>query len=308
MIYPSRRPARGLWLVAVILMLAALAQAPTPAQTSRTQERDLFVSVLNQSGEPVTGLVPADFVVREDGRVREVLRARRATDPIDLAILVDNSQAATDDIMDLRKSLEAFTATMREHGHVALVGSADRPTILIDYTNDASVLKTGVGRLFATPGSGSTVMDALSELLKGLQKRGAERAAIVAIWMGGAEFSNLNHLNVLQDLKTAGVALHVLTVGPGVPPDSGSSEGHSRELVFDQGTRQTGGRRQNLLSPMGLTSALESLARELTNQYRVTYARTESLIPPEKIEIAVRTANQTARGIPVREKRRAGQS
>jgi len=305
--HPTSRRVPGPWLLAVTLMSAALAQAITPARTSRTQERDLFVSVLNQSSEPVTGLAPADFVVREDGRLREVLRARRATDPIDLAILVDNSQAATDDIMDLRKGLEAFTATMREHGHVSLIGCADRPTVLVDYTNDAAAVKKGVGRLFATPGSGATVMDAISEVTKGLEKRGAERAAILTIWLGGTEFSNVNHLNVLQDLKTTGAALHVLTVGSGVPPDIRTPEGHSRELVFDQGTRQTGGRRQNILSPMGLTSALESLARELTNQYRVTYARTESLIPPEKIEVAVRAANQTARGIPVREKKHARQ-
>ena len=66
--HPTSRRVRGPWLLAVTLMSAALAQAITPAQTSRTQERDLFVSVLNQSSEPVTGLAPADFVVREDGR------------------------------------------------------------------------------------------------------------------------------------------------------------------------------------------------------------------------------------------------
>ena len=149
MIYVSRRQAPIPWLLAVTLLSAALVQATTPAQTSRTQERDLFVSVLDRAGEPVTGLAPADFIVREDGRVREVLRARRATDPIDLAIVVDNSQAATDDIMDLRKGLEAFIPTMREHGHVSLIGCGDRPTILVDFTKDDAALKNGVGRLFA---------------------------------------------------------------------------------------------------------------------------------------------------------------
>ena len=60
----------------------------------RPVERDLFVSVLDQAGR--TGprrWAPPDFVVREDGRAREVLRVRRATDPIDLALLIDNSQA-----------------------------------------------------------------------------------------------------------------------------------------------------------------------------------------------------------------------
>ena len=78
------------------VMLTSGIHAPLRKLASR--ERTLFVSAVDAKGEPVEGLGPDAFVVREDGRRREVLRVSRATEPIDLALLVDNSQAVTDEI------------------------------------------------------------------------------------------------------------------------------------------------------------------------------------------------------------------
>jgi hypothetical protein len=51
---------------------------------------------------------------------------------------------------------------------------------------------------------------------------------------------------------------------------------------------------------MGIGDALDALATEVTSQYRVTYARPETLIPPDKVEVSVRPAGLTARGTPAR--------
>ena len=75
-------------------------------------QRSLYVSVLNDAGAPVPDLGPSDFIVREDGLAREVLRVAPATDPMQIAVLVDNSQAARDDIADMRKALQAFVTAM----------------------------------------------------------------------------------------------------------------------------------------------------------------------------------------------------
>ena len=66
--------------------------------------------------------------------------------------------------------------------------------------------------------------------------------------------------------------------------------------MLDQGTTSTGGHRFQLLTPMALTDRLKQLADELTHQYRVTYARPQSLIPPEKVTVATTRAGLTARG------------
>ena len=54
------------------------------------------------TGAPVADLGPADFIVREDNVAREVLRVAPASEPMQIALLVDNSQAAEPFIRDYR--------------------------------------------------------------------------------------------------------------------------------------------------------------------------------------------------------------
>jgi hypothetical protein len=172
------------------LVLASLAAVPAPAG-AQTTERTVFVSVTGDDGAGVTGLGLDAFAVREDGTAREVLRASRAVQPADVVVLVDNSSAASRAINDLRHALTAFVQRLSAGGHsVALVTIADRPTGLQDYTTSGPALVRAVERIFAQPGSGTTLLDAIREVSKGLQKRDSERRLILAITTEGTDFSN----------------------------------------------------------------------------------------------------------------------
>lgn len=287
---PARRQLRVLAAVLALFVWTV----PGGAQTL---ERELFVSVLDQAGAPVLTLGVPDFIVREDGRVREVLRARRASDIIDIALLVDTSEALTTQLNDVRQGIEAFIAAMRPHAQISIISLGDRPTIYSDYTNSQEQLARGVGRIFAMQGAGAYTLDAVGEVVKGLEKRKPERSAIVVVWVGGREFSAEAYEPLIAGLKSRGTALHVVTIGSQVPADVRTTEGRNREMLFDRGTSETGGRRENLLTSMTMKSALEGLASELLGQYRITFARPDSLIPPEKTTVAVRPAGLKARGI-----------
>ncbi len=65
----------------------AVGVGPLAAQVN---EREMYVSVLDESGAPVLDLQGNDFPVREDGALREVVRVSRATAPIQPAILRAN--------------------------------------------------------------------------------------------------------------------------------------------------------------------------------------------------------------------------
>ena len=107
-------------------------------QADGPRERTLFVSAVDKKGEPVSGLGPDAFVVREDGVRREVLRVSRATEPIDIALLVDNSQPpATRSRSSARRSRSSWPR-WRRATTIALIALADRPTILVDYTTTPS--------------------------------------------------------------------------------------------------------------------------------------------------------------------------
>jgi VWFA-related protein len=283
-------------LVLVLLAAVACAARPVAAQPA---ERLLFVSVLDQAGAPVKGLGPDAFVVREGGRQVEVLRVSPATQPVDLAILVDNSQAATPYIQDMRDALEAFINRMARNGHhVATIGLADRPTILTDYTNNPALAAKGVNRLFAQPGAGTTLLDAIVDTSRGLQKRENERRVMLVVTSEGTDFSVPNHPRALDAIKASGAMFNALVITRPGGADLTTDEGRSRGIVLDEGPRNSGGRTTQLLSSMALKGELDRVATELENQYQLVYARSASLIPADKIEVSVKQPGLTVRSTP----------
>ena len=261
------------------------------------RERTVFVSAVDSRGEPVAGLGTADFTVTEDGRQREVLRVTPALEPIDIAILVDNSAAATRTITPTREGVRAFVAQMAVGNQIAIIGLADRPTILVDFTSSPERLEQGIGRLFAMSGSGMTLLDSIVEVANGLRKREAPRAVIVPIITIGAEFTNRYARDVTSALRESGAALHAIVVG-NLP--MGSTEERERTLAVSQGARDSGGQHVTLLAETAIEQALQKLARELTSQYKVVYGRPESLIPPEQIVVGSTRTAVTMRGTPAR--------
>ena len=276
----------------LVLALAALSTAPHAAQSAR--EGVMFVSAVDRDGEPVVDLGPEAFQIKEDGVKREVLRVSRATEPLDLAVLVDNSAAASDDITFLRTGLAKFVTKMAPRNHVAVIALADRPTILVDYTDDAKRLSDAVGRLFAMSQSGMTVLDGIFETTRGLAKRETPRAVIVPVFTDGIEFTNRYSKDIVSALLDEDVALHMVTIGQFYHAEDHSTR--ERSFLLDAGPRDSGGQRISLLSPHGLEDALQRLARELSSQYKVVYGRPESLIAPERAVVSSTRAGVTMRG------------
>ena len=267
---------------------------------AQSAERVLYVNVWDQATRaPITGLGTDAFAVREDGLAREVLRVTPATSPMSVAIVVDNSQAATPAIADLRKGLSALVKSLDGIGPVALITVADRPTILRDYTTDQKQLQAAANGVFALPGSGATLLDAIVEVSKGLSRRDTDRAAMVIVTGENREFSNRHYQDVLDELKKSGAQMHALVLnGPG--GTSLGDEARNRASVLDLGPRTSGGTREDILTSQAFEVKLRELAAILKSQHRVVYSRPQTLIPPEKIEVSATKPGQAASGAPAR--------
>jgi VWFA-related protein len=286
---------------AIVAVLPAVVIASSLLVRAQAAQRSVFVSVLDRSGVPVPGLGPADFIIREDNVTREVLAVEPARDPMQIAVLVDNSQAAEAFIRDYREALPAFVAAMTDQegprNQIALITLAERPTIFTDYTSDPAQLQKGIGRIFSMSGSGTYLLDGIMETSQGLTRRRAPRPVILAITSEGMELSDRQYQQVLERLRDSGAAFHAVVVG--VP----RNQSHDRSVVLDQGTRDSGGRYDNILTSTALTLKMKDIAREFDSQYRVTYARPQSLIPPDRVTVAATKPGLTARGTPARDDR-----
>lgn len=281
---------------ATAALLASLAFVAPVFLSAQAQQRAVYASAVGENGAPVSGLGPSDFVVREDKVAREILNVAPASDPMQIALLVDNSQAADPYVRDIREGLTAFIAGIgadpsgAKH-QVAVITIGERPTINTDYTTDLERATKGAQRIFAQPNSGAYLLDGIIETSQGIKKRGSTRPVIVSILTPGPDLSDRPYQSALEPLLDSGAAFHVMVVGR---PLSGNQD---RLMTLDLGTRDTGGRYDTVLASSGLTSRLKQLAEELTHQYKLTYARPTTLIPPEKVTVAAAKPGLTVRGI-----------
>jgi hypothetical protein len=274
------------------------AGARQPSAQGDVRERTLFVSALDRMDNPVEGLNVADLSVREDGVQREVLRISRATERLDVAVLVDNASTSDTLVPRVREGLKAFIAALTPQHAVALVALADRPTILVDYTTSQEALLAGSQRLFTMDRSGATLLDALVEVSTGMRPREAARTAIVPIVTDGIEYSNRRYRDVLEAIAESGAGFYPIAVGRF--PVTVDDPAHERTIVIGSGPEASGGRRFDLLTSNAVEATMAKVARILTSQYKVVYSRPETLIPPEKIEITTTRPGVIVTGTPAR--------
>jgi hypothetical protein len=269
---------------------------------AQARQRKIYTSVVDKKGVPVESVTPADVVVREDGVAREILSVAPATDPMRVALLVDNSQAATESIQFLRDALGTFATRLTGAGHsVALITLGDRPTLQVDATTELPRLKSrGIDRLFAQPGSGMYLLEALIETSKGFVKNETPRPVIVAVVTEGKEFSNSSADTVVRAIRDSGAQFYALVLTEGDRADLSDDEVRQRNVVLDRGTRENGGMRDTVISRMAVKERLNRLAGELLGQVAVTYASPDRLVPAEKITIAAARDAFVARGVPAK--------
>jgi VWFA-related protein len=290
------------------LSLAALLFVATTA-SAQVDERVMYASVVDDKGIPLTNVSAKDLLVREDGQAREILKIAKDEDPLQIALLVDNSVSMRDKLSELRKAVSTFISSMRPGVQVALLTVAERPTIVVNYTADHAALLKGVDKIVAYE-AGNYVLDGIAEASEGLMKRPNTRSMMVVVTGMGPELSYRHYSDALRPLRESGASLHaILVTGPNVdeamtavergnPGDSGAGIGGvGRDIVLGRMTKETGGRYEEVLSMSSLSAKLQQLSSEISNQYRVTFARPQRLIPPKSTEISGRQPNVHARGM-----------
>jgi len=275
---------RGRVFLALATVLAA-----TATSAAQTDERVIYTSVVDRDGAPVLDLTTKDFIVSEDGQPREVLRVARDNNPLQIALLVDNSVSMRPRLPVLRKAVTTFIDATRQDVQLALITLAERPTILVGYTTDRAALRKAADGMFAYEAA-NYLLDGIAETSQGLSKRTMWRSAIAVITGVGPEMSYRQYTEVLRFFRAGGASLHIVQVGSGFG-------GQGREIVVNRGTSETGGRFDEVLLPTSLELKSRQMATELSNQYRVTYARPSRLVPPSKTEVSVRRPTLKARGM-----------
>jgi hypothetical protein len=272
-----------------------LAAATFVGAQRATVERHVSVRVTDGKNQPVKGLTPADFTVREDDIVREVLRVGPATPPSHIALLVDDTSEISPLLTDLRTSLRRFAFSLTAlptPPSLGVMTYAERPTMAVPFTTSDAALEGGIQRIFPRQGAGAYLFDAIIESSQALRKLKAERPAIVAFVMDGSPvFSNQRHTHVADALRDANASLWTIQLQRTGADDSAAQQERAR--VVGEVTTWSGGLNVPILSGQALERAFETVAGAMLGRYDVTYGRPEALIPPTRL--AVESRNKALR-------------
>src|SRR5215467_5250677 len=90
--------------IAATAVLALVAFAGLGAQRE-TREKHLLVTATGKDDTPIKDLSAADLKLREDGVAREILKVAPASAPMQIALLVDDSEISTPVINDMRLAI-----------------------------------------------------------------------------------------------------------------------------------------------------------------------------------------------------------
>ena len=264
------------------LLFLFVGQAPDVA--TGTEMRALTVTLVDEKGREVADVSADDVALAENGIHRDIASFQRDTRPLVVAILVDTSaDVASSYRLNAVDAIVALVSRLPEGTRYALWTTGDRPTKLVDYTDDRGAAGAALRRV--APQGGNYTIDALAEASADLNKaaKEGERRAVIALSGMGPEFSYRDKQQAAENAE--GKADLFLSV----QVDAGATDMDVRQRLsytLDRLATSSGGRADVVLSYMALDGALRKLSASLVSAYRLRYASVPDL-KKRKLELSV---------------------
>ena len=226
-----------------------------------------------RDGGVVKGLQPADFELRDNGIVQEVVSASLEQIPIDALFVLDLSGSVSEaNARLLRGAAWMFLDGLTPEDRAGLVTFNARPVLAQPLASRRDLVRTALANI---AGGGSTALnDAVYAALRS-REPGDTRGAIVVFTDGIDNISWLSAAEVVEAAKRADVIVHTVAVGVlrtavPAPWSRGVTIGATdNPLLHDLG-RETGGQVWSAAWPE-LAGAFRAVLDDLRSRYLLTY-------------------------------------
>lgn len=281
-------------LLAPLLAIAVLTAA------AQAQTRRVYVAAQDRNGGMITDLAVTDIAVKEGGKTREVIAIKPATDPLQIAILVDDNGTGL-----FRVAVARFIETLLGRAQFSLITVEGQPRKLTPFTPNGDVLREAIAQLNARPATpdGGQLLSGISEAAIDFERRKVDRPVIVALTVGGEEHTEVPAHHVLEQLRKSGAALHVVSViGSTLRATAQANrvgdllnENLALSEVLGDGPKRSGGRREEVPAIAGAVTGLQQLAEALKRQYVIEYALPAGVKPSDRVSVSTNRRDVTLR-------------
>jgi Ca-activated chloride channel family protein len=268
------------------------APAEDPGSTFRVNVKlvNVFSTVTNSGGAPVSSLKQEDFQVFEDGKPQKIAVFQRESElPLSIVIAIDTSLSTRNDQKLELDSARRFAHTiLRPIDGISLFQFSEVVDQLTPFTADIRVIDRGISRVHT--GAATALYDTLylgSDAL--LERRG--RKVMVVITDGGDTVSKTSYQDAVREAQQAEVILYSVII---VPIESNAGRDIGGEHALIQLSRDTGGKYFYASSLEQLDSAFRQISNELRTQYLIAYYPSARLSESEfrRIEIKIDPATK----------------
>lgn len=274
-------------------LLLALLMSPGPLDARDTMQLSYLVTVVAESGEPVTGLTTDDFTVTEKSKALRVVSAERSTFPLMVSLLVDTTEPPRTGMQsparDLRAALAGFVDALRAAGgspRIELVEVGGGAITTAAFEANAADLDGAIQKIFPAHPGDALILDAIGAAAGRLASVQTPRRAIVVVDFNSSESVGEGTVKqTMSELARSGAT--VWSVSVRLP----RAQGSRREGPLNTMTEVTGGTRQVAGAASGLDVLLKRVADSLASQYIVTFER-DGDGPPTEIEMRTKDGHK----------------
>jgi Ca-activated chloride channel family protein len=223
---------------------------------------EVYATVTDAKGQPVTGLSARDFQVLEDGAPQTVSAFTAGDFPLNVALALDRSFSMAGERLEVTKqAAHAFLDALRPDDRVLIVK--------IGTTFELSDARTAQHKMIDDIDAwGTTALhDSIIEAIDAIERAGSAqgRHALVLFSDGMDRYSRATESDVLERARRANVIVYPIAIG------------RDRPELFAELASLTGGRSIHARDGRGLVEASRSIANELRDQYLLGYSPSRPL-------------------------------
>jgi Ca-activated chloride channel homolog len=248
---------RYLVLLLGVTTMAAAAQEVVPRFSTAVQLVEVYASVTDSKGGPVTGLTAEDFVVTEDGERQDITTFAAGEFPLSVALGVDRSFSMAGEPLRLAKDASrAFLNELRPADRSMVLAISSTADVVAPMGTDRATQARAIAGL--DPWSTTALRDAIVAAMDRLQGE-TGRQALVVFSDGVDRYSRTTTSEVLDRARRSQALVYPIAFGKTRPP------------LLAELAVLTGGRSFLLRDAKELAPTLSAIARELRYQYLIGY-------------------------------------
>src|SRR5437016_1896929 len=225
-------------LALVPFVLGKLLAQQTDQTIFRTRTRlvVLHATAEDKEGHLMMELPKSAFQIFENGVRQEIKSFRREDVPVSLGLIIDSSASMTDKRDRVATAALALVQSSNPDDEVFIVNFAEKPSLDVDFTNDAAQLKKGLSRVDS---HGETAMrDAIRTAIEHVKGRNKKDKKVLVVVTDGNDNSSLASL---ESVMRAAQQNEVLIYSVGLLGDETPREAERAKTALDALAHATGG-------------------------------------------------------------------